>query len=270
MAEVIGHGLGDFLVGGGKADAPAGHGKRLGRAVDGDGALLDLLTQGGKAGKLTHIDQLVIDLIADDIQIVLQHDLGDSLQLLLGIKHTGGIGGIGQDQRLGLGRNDLLQHLGRDLKAGLLRGVDHNGHAAGHLDRFLVGHPVGRRQDHLIPRIADSLQRNKHIVLGTAAHADLAGLIVNAILTLHPLADRITQGHDASRRGVPGLVVADGLDGRDLDAVGGGEIRLTGAKADDINAVRLHLLGKGVHCHRSGRGDALCDAGNRLHGGNLR
>src|SRR5262249_41036287 len=63
----------DYLrFGGGIADAPSGHGVGLGDAIHGDGALLDLRSEGGDRGGLVPIvDQLLIDLIGDHIEVML-------------------------------------------------------------------------------------------------------------------------------------------------------------------------------------------------------
>ena len=194
-----------------------------------------------------------------------QHHLGQSLHLLTGINHTRGVGGAGENHSLGIRGNGLLQHIGSHLKASVLGGLDNNRRGASHFNSLFVGHPVRGGQDHLVPGVADGLKGYEHVVLGTAGHTHLLGLILHTVLAEHPVTDGLAQGHNARSRSITGLVITDSFDGGHLYRVRSGEIRLTGTETDDINTVRFHLLGQRVHSNSRGRSDALGNFGNRLH-----
>lgn len=86
------------------------------------------------------------------------------------------------------------------------------------------------------------------------------GLVLHTAVRFQTLADGLLQGHGAGGGGVLGLIVDDGLDGGQLDAVRRGEIRFAGGKAQDIDAVRLHLLIQGVHGQGGGFVDLFSNA----------
>ena len=262
MADVVGHHLGDLLVGAGVADAPAGHGVCLGHAVDEDGALLGIGAEGGEAGELPSvIGQAGVDLVGDDVEVGLLAHGGQGLQLLLAVHHAGGVGGVVEHDGLGLGGDGPLQLAGGELEVLGLGGGDHHGHAAHHLDELIVADPVGRGQDHLVAGVDQGPQSQVHQVLGTAAHHHLAGLVLQAVVRLHAAAYRLAQLHRAGGGGVAGHVLLDGGNARRLDLVGGIEVGLTGAEADDVDAVSLHLLEHGVNGHGGGSANLRGDPG---------
>ena len=96
MAQIVADQLGDVCGGGHIADAPAGHGIGLGNTIDQQGAFLDLRADGGKADELLSIiHQMIIDLVADHVNILFYADLGDLLQLLAACTSwPGGVGGV--------------------------------------------------------------------------------------------------------------------------------------------------------------------------------
>ena len=57
-----------------------------------------------------------------------------------------------------------------------------------------------------------------------------------------PITDGFTQRHDARSRRVLGAVVLERLDGRLLDVIRGGEVRLAGTEVDDGYAFGLEAL----------------------------
>ena len=62
------------------ADAPAGHGVRLGQAGDGDGAL-GHAGQGGRGHVLALVEQRGVDLVGDQPEVVAPAQLGHGLEL---------------------------------------------------------------------------------------------------------------------------------------------------------------------------------------------
>ena len=266
VAQIVADQLGDVGGGGHIADAPAGHGIGLGDTVDQQGALLDLGADGGQADKLlVVIDEVVIDLVGDHIQVILHTHLGDGLQLTAGVHHAGGVGGIVQDHALGFGGDGGSQLFRSDLEVLRLRGLHHHRHAAHHPDQFDVTHPVGSGQDHLVAGIHQRPQGRIDTGLGAAGHGDLRRLIVHAAVLLQPLTYGLTQLHGACGGSVFGIVVLDRLDAGLFDVVGGGEIRLTGAEADHIQAISTHLLKHRIDGQSGGRLNGQCDLGQLFH-----
>ena len=75
------------------------------------------------------VDQLLVDLVGDDIDVVLDAELGDVGKLACGIRYPGGVGRIVEDQGLGLRgsyigrghRGSILKSL--SLPVGMMTGV---------------------------------------------------------------------------------------------------------------------------------------------------
>ena len=209
MTQVVADHFGDGSGGGYIADAPAGHGVRLGHTVYQQGPLLNLGTDGRQAGKLpVVIGQAVVDLIRDHIDILLHTDLGNGLQLLAAVHHTGGVGGVVQNHALGLGGNSGSELLGGDLEVLSLGGLHHHGHAAHHLNELDVADPVGRGQDDLVSGVDQGAQRGVHAGLGAVGGGDLGGLVLHAAVLLQTLAHRLAHFHSACGGSVLGVVVA--------------------------------------------------------------
>ena len=262
VAQIVADHLGDGGGSGHVADTPASHGIGLGHAVDQQGAGLHVLTQSGEADKLLAvIGQAVVDLIGDDIDVLLHTDLGDLLQLLAAVHHAGGVGGVVEDHALGLGGDGSGELLRSDLEVLGLGSLHHHGHAAHHADELNVADPVRSRQDDLVAGVHQSAQSHIDAGLGAVGDSHLSGGVLHAAVLLQTLADGLAQGHGAHRRRILGVVILDGLDTNLLNVVGGGEIRLTGTKADDIQTIGLHLLEHGINGHGSGRLDSQCNPG---------
>ena len=177
------------------------------------------------------------------------------------VNHTGGVGGTVEDEGLGLGGDGLAELLGGQVEAGGLGGLHHHRDAASHLNQLVIAHPVGRGEDDLVPWVQEGLQG--HIENGLAAPADhnLLGGIVQPPVLLQPLAHRLAQGQGAGGGGVFGLVVLNGTDAGLLDVLRGGEIRLSHAEADDVDALGAHFLKLRVDGHGGGCPDRLGKCG---------
>ena len=91
-------------------------------------------------------------------------------------------------------------------------------------------------------------------------HNRLGGIVQPPVL-LQPLAHRLAQGQGAGGGGVFGLVVLNGTDAGLLDVLRGGEIRLSHAEADDVDALGAHFLKLRVDGHGGGCPDRLGKCG---------
>ena len=266
MADVIGHHLGDDVVGAGVTDAPAGHGVCLGYAVDQDGALLGVGAEGGEAGEgAAVVGQAGVDLVGNHINIRLSTHSGDGLQLLSVVHHAGWVGGIVEQNGLGPGGDGGRELFRCQLEVLCLGGGHHHRHAAHHLDELNVAHPVGRRQNDLVTGVDHCPQSQVDQVLGAAAHHHLAGLVLQSVVGLHAAAHRLTQLHRAGCGGIAGDVLLNGRNAGCLDVVGGVEVGLPRSEADHIHTVGLHLLEHGVDSHGGGGLYGRCNPGQLFH-----
>ena len=227
---------------------------------------LDLVTERGDAGERhAVIDELIIDLIRDDIQVMLHADICDGFERLFRIDSAGRIGGVIEDDGLGLVRDGLLELLRRELEALLLADIHNHGHAAEQAHHLIIADPVWGRNDHFIARIDQRGQRNIDHVLGAAGDNRLRSLVLQTVVRLGAVTDRLAQLDHTGGRGIACLSVADRTHAGITDAVWRGKIGLTGAKADDILAFCFHLLGQGADGQRCGRAHTGSDFGKCLH-----
>ena len=266
MAEVISHGLCDRRCTQRVADAPAGHGIGLGDAVDEDGVLLDLLAKRRNACECsTVIDELIVNLVRDDVQIVLDADVRDCLERFLRIDSTGRIRGVIEDDGLGLVRDGRLELLRRELETLLLADVNNDRYAAKQTHHFIVADPVRGRHDHLIARVNQRSQRDIDHVLCTAGDDRLRRLILQTVIRLHAVANRLTQLNHTGCGRISRFSVADRAHTRIADAVGCGKIGLAGAKADNVLPFCFHLLRQCADSQRRGRAHSCGNFGQWLH-----
>ena len=105
------------------ADPPARHRERLGEAADEKDPLLHA-RHGREADMLLVVGQLRIDLIADDDQVMLFHDLGDRKPILVRHRCAGRIAGIADQKRFGLRRDRRPQRFRRQLELVLRERLD--------------------------------------------------------------------------------------------------------------------------------------------------
>ena len=166
--------------------------------------------------------------------------VGHRLELGLGIGRAGRVRRRVEDDPLGFRRDRLLQVFRLHLVAGRHGGDDLDRGAAGEQHHVRIAHPIGRRDDHLVARIERGDQRVVQHLLAAGADDDLRRLIVERVLALELARHRGLQfGHAVNCGIFRRLALADGADRRQLDVVGGVEIRLAGAEPDDVAARRF-------------------------------
>jgi len=203
----------------------------------------DLRTEGGNGGEGDAIvEELVVDLVRNDVQVVLETHIRQRSQLFRRVDHAGGVGGVIEEDALGLVSDGRFQALRGELEVLRLPTGDEHGHAASHFGHLAVADPSGGGDDDLVPFVHQGLHDQIDAVLGTAADNDLTGLVFYAAVRFQTLADGLFQHQRTGSRRVFGVIIDNCLDSRQLDAIRRGEIRFTGGEAQDINAVRLHLL----------------------------
>ena len=231
----LAHQLCDGRGGAGIAHAPARHRKRLGEAVERDGALEH--AGHGRKGcvRAAAVGQLGVDLVGDD------HDVGaleypcDCLEVCALHDAAGGVVGVGQDQRLGARRDGGGQLPGQHAEGDRRVGGDAHGHAAGQPYARHVGDVGGLGDEHLIARLDQRAQR-KVDALGRA-HGDndlLFGVVGQAAAVKKIARDFAAQLQRAPVGGVVRLPLLDGVDGGLADVPGRDKVRLAHAQGDGV------------------------------------
>ena len=174
---------------------------------------------------------------------VAHEDLRQGPELGLRVGRAGRVRGRIEHQPLGLPRDCRLEALRLHLETRLQARRYKNRRAAPQQHHVRVGDPVGRRNDHLVAGIERRDQRVVKDLFAAAAHSDLVGGVVEAILPLEFPRNRLTQLRGASWRRVLGFSLMDGFDRSLLDEVGRIEVGLSRAQSDDISTRGLEFVG---------------------------
>ena len=174
--------------------APAGHGKRLAETVDGQ-RIGPHTRQRCKAHVLPAIGQLGINLIADNQQFPLPDYLGQFLQFFTAHDRTGGIVGIGQNQRLGPRGDCFPDTLRRKAEVRVLPGFHAHGRTAGKNHAGAIAHIAGFRHQHLVPVGDQRPQRHVDGFTGANRHQNLLlGIVGDLVAPLQVAADLLPKG----------------------------------------------------------------------------
>ena len=187
------------------------------------------------------VDELAIDLVGDEVELVLLHEIANLAHLLLGIEVTRGVVGVADEDGACLGRDLFLKLLHRrQLEAVLdmrLDGFDHR--AAGDSECHIVGITrVG--DDDLVARVQTTHIR-KHDRLRTAGgDDDLVGREVDTVVGVvaHHLR---AQGFETLRGRVGEYILLEVLD-RLQGLRRRSYIRLTDVQMIDMNAGTLGIV----------------------------
>src|SRR5579875_2914551 len=150
--------------------------------------------------------------------------------------------------------------LGGHFEAGVLVGLDKDAYSAGVIDDVFVGDPVGDRGDDLIARVYERLDEVEDGVLAADRDETFGGGIVGTEVERMARDDGFAKLQGAAGVGVLGEIRFDGGNGSLLNVVGGGEVGLTGAEIDDVDAFAAKTVGVG----RDLQGRRNADGGNAL------
>ena len=202
MAEFEGLGHQVLVAGDQHADTGAAGGESLGDGVNDDHVVVHALETAGAEDVVGVIDELAVDLVADQVQVVFLGDLGDHLQLLLGQHVAGRVLRVDDCDRAGILVDQGFQlFLVRVVVVLLGDGGHRTDHAAGSLDEGVVVGIEGLGHDHFGAGIQDAEEedlqgltaagRDQNVLLGVL-HAD-------AVVVVH---DCFLQGLDALGVGV--------------------------------------------------------------------
>ena len=180
--------------------------------------------------------------------------VGQTLQRLIGLHHTGGIARAVDDQHPGLIGDERLQLLQVDLEVVFLpqRIADGDGlKEIGHMD-VVEPHGIGDQD------LVAGVQEGGHGGVGALAHADghqdLFRRVLHIVVPLQLLGDGLAQLRGSVVGGVEHIAPADAVIGGVLDDLGGVKVGPADLHVDDVLPHLLHLIGP-LHHH--------ADAGER-------
>ena len=132
----------------------------------------------------------------------------------------------------------FFQLLRADLEAGVCAGFDDHRRAFGNLDHVRIGYPVRCRNDRLVTGVQGGKCQVEKTLFASTAYQDLVGFIIQAVVPFELRNNRFFQGRRTIHSRVFGLAVVDGLDSGLFDVIGGVEVRLASAEADNVLAGR--------------------------------
>ena len=131
-----------------------------------------------------------------------------------------------------------------------------DGHAARQRDRLGVGRPEGGEHDDLVARVAQHGEGIRNGLLAAVGDQHLLRRHREVGIAQGLGGQRLAQGRDPARRGVPVVGrIAAGLDGGLDDVRRCREVGLARPESDHMLAGRLQRLGFGVHGQGGRRGD---------------
>ena len=181
---------------------------------------------------------MLVHIVGHHVHVRMLHQhVGERLELGARIGSATRVGRRVEQNPLGLRRDRTLELLRRHLEAARHAGDDFHRLAAGEQHHFGIAHPIRRRDDHFIAGVQRRHERVVQHLLAAGANGDLARLVVEPVLALELLDDRVLELGDAvDVRVFRSLSAFDRLDRRLLDVVGRVKIRLAGTKADHVAA----------------------------------
>src|SRR3990170_189833 len=196
---------------------------------------------------------------------MLDQHVGERLDLVLGVGGAGRVRRRIEDEPLGLGCDGARQGRGLQLETVFELGLNDDRLGSRQQHDVGVAHPIGRGHDHFIARIEGGEQRIVEHLLAATADGDLRRLVGKPVLALEFLGDRPLKLGNAVHGGIFRLAAQNRLDRRLLDVVGRIEVRLAGAKADDVEARGLEFARLAGDGHGRRRLDPFERAGDQSH-----
>ena len=258
-------GLRDRLGRGEEADAPAGHRVGLGQAVHDDGVRQVFLREGRHAGERGPVvNEFLVNIVAHDEHALLDADIAQRPDLVCRVHGAGRVARRVEDEQFRFRRDRLSQLLRRDLELGLVGGVEDHRPGPGELGHLGVAQPVRRGDDHFVAGLTGGVDGVETGVLAAAVDDDLPRLVLDAVIALELVGDRLAKLRDAAARRVLGEAVGQRLRGSVLDVLRCVEVRLTGAEADDVLALGAQFLGLGRDGQRQRRRKRGRPTGDRI------
>ncbi len=200
------------------------------------------------------VDEAVVDLVGDDEEVVPVDDLGDGGHHLAAHHGAGGVRRVADEERLGAGRDALLQVIGVEGEAVLGTRRHLRVRATGEENTREIGDVARIGAQHLVALIDDGGERDVQRFADAGGRDDLgAGVVVDAVQALQVARDGGAQLDEAIVGRVVGLAILDALDGGLANLVRGDEVRLAHAERDHA----LHAREEVKEAPDAGGGDGL-------------
>ncbi len=238
-----------------EADAVAGHGEDLARAIQHDRALARGLAGADGAGvgrALVH--QAPVDLVGEDPQVVLYGDARQLRHLLRGPHVAARIGGRVQEHRAAARRDRAPD--GGEVRTQVGAAGDLHRHRAGDAHDFHVADPGRQEQQDLVARIDHGEHRARERVLGAVADDHVLGGAGDGAGAPDVGRDGLAQGRRAGSRRVAHRPVERPLRGGPAGGLGSLEVRLADRHVDHVGAGGGERLGARVQRQRDRDRDA--------------
>ena len=234
------HGIDQRRRSAGVANAPARHGKRLGKAMEKNRALLHA-RQAGNAGVGAIESELGVNLVGQNQQVFLPAELSDLDQLLPAAGATGGIAGEIQHQHLRAGLPSGAERFRRERKVVLGKRRHRNRSAMGQRDAGMVAHVARLVVHHLVAGVDESAAGQVEGFAHTYRDDDLIlRPVARAEMLLDVFRDLLTKLQLTEIRGVRCPAAIHRLDRVVPDVLGRHEVRLSYPQGNDPSLL-LHL-----------------------------
>ena len=205
---------------------------------------------------LVTINQLFIDLVGNHHKVMADGQVGQTLQRLIGLHHTGGVAGTVDDQHTGPVSDERFQLLQVDLEVIFLPQLVADRDGFEEVRNMDVVEPHGIGDQDLVAGI----QKGSHGGIGSLAHTDghqdLFRRVLHIVVPLQLFGDCLAQLRGAIVGGVKHIAPADAVIGGILDDLRSVKIGPADLHVDDVLPHLLHLIGP-LHHH--------ADAGERKH-----
>ena len=227
------HGLDEFGRTAGVADAEAGHGVSLGKAVQEDGAF-GHAGQRGDADMLALEGEFRIDLVGEDDEVVAADDVGDIQEFVAGHGAAGGIGGEVEHERLAARGDGAFEGRGGDGELVFGGAGNGDGDAVGQGDAGAVADVAGFVVDDFVAGIDDSAEGEVEGLGDADGDEDLGlGIVLDTEVPGDAGADGFAEGEEAEIGGVAGVAVFESVDGGFADVPRGDEVGFADAEGND-------------------------------------
>ena len=227
-----------------KSQTPTGHRPRLGKAVN-DNRMIVMLPRKRRRAlmRCPPVKQPLVNLVAHQINALLHANIPQQPRFLRRINGSRGIAGRVQYEQTSAIGDGFRQLLRQNLEGRLFGCRQDNRPCSRQLGHFRVAHPVRRRDNHLIARIANRHNGVVARMLAAATDDNLRRRIAQPVLLPKLGRNRLAQFPHAAAGRILRKAIGQRLGRRLLDMLRSVKVRLSGAKANHVSAFGPHLLG---------------------------
>ena len=225
----------------GVAEAPAGHGIRLGEPIDHNGTLPHAGQRGNRAMRLP-IGQLGVNLIREHKQVVRLQKRQNLFEVFAGHDSAGRVVRVGEHQHFGAGGEQRREQLGRYFELVLRLCVQRHGNAAHHLNQRRIADKAGLGHDHLVAGVNDGAERHVNRLAAADGDENLGlRLIMQAEAAVEIGGDACAQLGQTAVGGIVGLVFDNRIHTCVGDVIGRRKIRLPDGERNHILPPAEHI-----------------------------